>query len=397
MTDNNKRMPGHSKLAQLAIVVLCGGVVWMAYKMPWPPSVSEPLSAPELLPIKDVKPAWDGAYPFLVVRIVNSDPQHYRFETAISRIKPTVRHETPVNEVQVDLHSGLFVLRQTDLFVPDVMPLVLTRTYRPWSFYVRAFGVGTNHPYDICSTGTRFPYTYQDLNLEDEREIHFPRISKGTSYSDAVFRHSETSSEFFGAQNAWNGNGWTLDFRDGRRVVFPEAYHARSYAQGAPTDMSDSAGHHIHLNRDPARNLKQLVSPSGHAINLQYDGSNRIVEASDDSGNLREYGYDATGHLEIVTDGTRTLYRFRYEPLLSERGYDPYLMTRIEDGNGKVLLRNEFADHSRVSAQKLANGQVVRYEYLFNRRHDIVETTVTLPNGTQQHFFFKEGKPARNR
>ena len=46
---------------------------------------------------------------------------------------------------------------------------------------------------------------------------------------------------------------------------------------------------------------------------------------------------------------------------LFERGYDPYLMTQIEDGNGSVLLRNEFADHSRVSAQKLANGQVVIY------------------------------------
>jgi hypothetical protein len=68
-------------------------------------------------------------------------------------------------------------------------------------------------------------------------------------------------------------------------------------------------------------------------------------------------------------------------------------MTQIEDGNGSVLLRNEFADHSRVSAQKLANGQVVRYEYLYNRHHDIVETTVTLPDGQQQRFFFKEGKP----
>jgi hypothetical protein len=72
-------------------------------------------------------------------------------------------------------------------------------------------------------------------------------------------------------------------------------------------------------------------------------------------------------------------------------------MTRIEDGNGKVLLRNEFADHSRVSAQELANGQVVRFEYLYNRQNEIVETTVTLPNFTQQHFFFKEGKPAGKR
>ena len=93
----------------------------------------------------------------------------------------------------------MFVLRQTDLFVSDSAPLSLARTYRVGDFYSRAFGVGTNHPYDICPTGTRFPYTYMDLNLEDGRQIHFRRISQGTGYADAVFEHDETSSEFYGA------------------------------------------------------------------------------------------------------------------------------------------------------------------------------------------------------
>ena len=81
--------------------------------------------------------------------------------------------------------------------------------------------------------------------------------------------------------------------------------------------------------------------------------------------------------------------------LLHEHGYDPYLMTQVKDGSGTVLLRNEFADGSRVSAQKMADGQVIRYEYLFKGNHDIVETTVTLPGGKQQRFFFKDGKPVK--
>jgi YD repeat-containing protein len=233
------------------------------------------------------------------------------------------------------------------------------------------------------------------LNLEDDREIYFPRISKGTGYADAVFRHSETSSEFYDARDAWNGDGWTLNFADGRRFLFPEAYNARTYAQGAATDMSDGAGHHIRLVRDSVRNLKQLVSPSGRVINFKYDTANRIVEASDESGSLRDYDYDPTGHLDIITDKSNVLYRFRYERLLNERGYDPYLMTQIEDGGGAVLLRNEFADGSRVSAQTLADGEVIRYEYLFNRRHEIIRTVVTLPDGKQQRFLFeKNGQPA---
>src|SRR5580693_177839 len=174
-------MPGsHSKLGQYAIVALCAVVVWLVYKMPSRAPESELRHPPELLPITNIKPTWDGAYPFLVIRLVNSDPKHYRFEIAISNIQPTVRHETPVNEFEVDLHSGMFVLRQTDLFVADVIPLSLTRSYKGWDFEsrARAFGSGTNHPYDICPTGTRFPYTYMDLNLEDARQIHFLRISK---------------------------------------------------------------------------------------------------------------------------------------------------------------------------------------------------------------------------
>jgi hypothetical protein len=118
-----------------------------------------------------------------------------------------------VNEFQIDLHSGLFVLRQTDLFVPDLMPLVLTRTYRPCSSSLGLLG---------C----------------------------------------------------------------------------------AATDMSDSAGHHIRLNRDAVRTLKQLVSPSGHVINFKYDAANRIAEASDDSGTIN--GAECDRHEKCSGDSART-------------------------------------------------------------------------------------------
>src|SRR5215472_13153768 len=103
-------------------------------------------------------------------------------------VAPTVRHDNPVNEFEVDLHTGRFILRQTDLFVADAMPLSLTRTYITWDYHSRAFGVAGNHPYDVCPTGSRFPYTYSDLNLEDGQQIYFPRISKGTGYADDVSR-----------------------------------------------------------------------------------------------------------------------------------------------------------------------------------------------------------------
>ncbi len=349
-------------LAFLLLVVI--SVLLFRYK-PAPKTVKV-----ELLALNYPTPTWDGSYPSVVIPLA-PDSGRVNSQSSILLIKPTVRHDLPVNQAEVALDSGMFKLRQTDIFVSDVMPLVLTRTYRVWDTHSRALGVGANHPYDICPTGTRNPYTYMDLNLEDGRAIHFDRISKGTGYADAVFGHYATLSEFYRAQVAWNGEGWTLDFRDGRRFLFPEAYYAKNYAQGAPIEMRDARGNRIQLKRDKVRNLQALISPSGHKIMFKYDGSDRIIEAGDDAGDVRRYSYDPSGHVETVGDGSKLLYRFEYDPFLHERGYDPYLMTTIMDGDGRVLLRNLYKDNSRVSEQRLANGDVYRYDYLFDKQHNV--------------------------
>jgi YD repeat-containing protein len=342
----------------------------------------------ELLPFTDSPPAWNGSYPYVVISPV-AGPSPLKFQTSISLIQPTVRHDSPVNDFLVDLHTGRFILRQTDLFVPDVMALSLTRTYIVWDYHSRAFGVGGNHPYDICPTGTRLPYTYMDLNLEDFYHVHMRRISKGTGYADAVFRHEETASEFYGAQVAWNGNGWTLRFRDGRKFYFPEAYFSKNYAQGAATEMVDAEGHRIQLKRSKVRNLEELISPNGHRIRFQYDRADRIVEAEDDAGHVREYSYDSGGHLETVSDGSHILYRFEYQRLLNEAGYDPWLLTAILDGEWNVLLRNKYLQ-GRVSEQDLSDGEVYRYEYRLKGR-DVLQCTVTLPSGERKVFSFRDG------
>jgi YD repeat-containing protein len=369
------------------LLLACGAV--LLFRKQRSPTATLPL-------LKQSAPAWDGSYSFVVISPTAQSPSP-KFKVSISSQKPSVRHDSPVNEFQVDLHSGMFALRQTDLFIPDVMPLSLTRTYRVWDERSRAFGIGANHPYDICPTGTRFPYTYLDLNLEDGRQIHFPRISTGTGYADAVYRHEETSSEFYGAQFSWNGDGWTLDFADRRVFLFPEAYAAKNCAQGATTEMRDEKGNRIQLKRDKVRNLEELVSPSGHAIAFKYDGSDRIIEADDDAGHIRKYSYYSHGHLETVSDGERVLYRFEYVRLPQPAGYDPYFMTSITDGHGTELIRNWYADGSRVSKQRLADGQVFGYNYLFDGRFQVVETVVTLPSGQERRFFFRDGMPSNEK
>jgi hypothetical protein len=366
------------KWALVVILVCLAAALWW-----WP---SPPVKV-ELLPFSNMPPAWDGSQPWLIISpIAGSTP--LKFRTEIAMVKPTVRHESPVNEFVVNLRNGNFKLLQTDLFVPDIMPLCLTRTYFAWNPWSRAFGVGMNHPYDICPTGTRFPYTFMDLNLEDGNVVYLPRISKGTGYADAVFRHDRSSSEFFGAQIAWNGNGWTMTFHDGSKIFFPEAYFAKNFAQGAPTEILDAEGHRIQLKRSKARNLEELISPGGHTIKFKYGFADRIAEAWDDAGHIRKYSYDRTGHLHTVSDGTQLLYRFEYERLMGGDN-DPYLLTAVLDGNWNVLVKNKFLN-GRVSEQTLGDGEVYRYEYQF-KGAEVTQTTVTLASGDKRVFFFHDG------
>jgi YD repeat-containing protein len=343
----------------------------------------------ELLPFTDSPPAWDGSQPWMVISPIAGD-RSIRFKVAIEMVKPTVRHDAPVNDFVVNLRNGNFKLRQTDLFVPDLMPLALTRTYFAWEFHRRAFGVGTNHPYDICPTGTRFPYTYQDLNLEDGSVVYMPRVSKGTGYADAVFRHDLSSSEFYGAMTAWNGNGWTMTFRDGRKIYFPEAYYAKNFAQGAATEIVDAEGHRIQLKRSKVRNLEELISPGGHRITLKYDALDRIVEARDDAGHIRRYSYGDDAHVSDVSDGSHVVYRFEYQRIMPGADNDPWLMAAVLDGDWNLLLRNKFFN-GRVVEQMLGNGEIYRYEYVV-KGSEVLQTTVTFPNGEKQSFSFRNGR-----
>lgn len=378
VVHDHGRLSSRWKWGIVIFLIALAAAIWW-----WPAPVKV-----ELLPFSNVPPAWDGSQPWLIISpISGSKPIKFRVEIAM--VKPTVWHDSAVNEFVVNLRNGNFKMLQTDLFVPDVIPLCLTRTYYAWNPASHAFGVGTNHPYDICPTGTRFPYTYMNLNLEDGYKVYMPRISKGSGYADAVFRHDRSSSEFYGAQIAWNGNGWTMTFRDGRKIYFHEAYYAKNYAQGAPTDMVDAEGHRIQLKRNSARNLDELISPSGHTIRFKYDSADRIVEARDEADHIRKYSYDQSGHLNWVSDGKRILYRFDYQRLINEGSTDPYLLTAVLDGDWNVLLRNKFLN-GRVSEQILGNGAVYRYEYLFEG-NDVILTTVTLPGGEKKKFSFRNG------
>ena len=144
----------------------------------------------------------------------------------------------------------------------DVFHVPINRSYRSndWVHFnpVHAFGRITNHPYAVAPVGTRNPYTYRIVALEDADFLYFDRISKGTGYADAVYQPTETSTKYYKAVISWNGAGWTLRLADGSEVRFPESYSAKNAGRGAPTEMLDANGSLLELRRDPQRNLQEI-------------------------------------------------------------------------------------------------------------------------------------------
>jgi hypothetical protein len=313
------------------------------------------------------------------------------FTSSIVNQPPTLSHQEPVDQFEVDLHSGEFILRQTDFFMADAIPLAFVRTYHSWNYKSAAFGMGSSHPYDIALTGDRKPYTFVDLNLEDGRSIHFKRISEGSGFTDAIYEHDETSSPFYGAQFSWERSGnWKFLMHDGSSYIFPEAYHAKNLAQAAAYEIRDAAGHRMQLIRDHTGNLNRVISPADHILDLTFDESARIVRAEDDNENIRYYKYNSTGHLTQITQNGHALYTFEYETLPVRKGWDDHFMARIFDEKGQKILENKYA-RTRLVEQHLEGGGIYHFNYQLETG-EVVATTVKYPDGKVKVFHFYRGR-----
>jgi RHS repeat-associated protein len=288
----------------------------------------------------------------------------------------------------VDLGTGLFVLRKTDLVIQDVLPIVVTRTYRQGDNVSRAFGLGTTHPYDLYLWSAR-QWQEADLILPDGGRIHYIRISPGTGFTDAEFEHREsatttaTPTAFYASRIKWNGNGWNLTLKDGTMYVF---------GNEAPLNaIRDRYGNQLTISRagtnvfgSPIGNITRITSPNGRWIEFTYDPRNRIVSAKDNIGRVVAYAYDATdltGRLVSVTNPKQELTRYTYDGTNRDR-----LLT-ITDAKGITFLTNVYDSNGRTVKQTQADGSTYTFAYTLTGGK-VTQTDVTDPRGIVRRVTF---------
>lgn len=330
----------------------------------------------------------------------------------------------------VDVSTGLFVYRHTDSYLPDMIPINITRTYRQADAKPRAFGVGTTIGYDISLVGDTSQYSYTDLVLPDGGRIHYYRTSPGTSYLGAVFTHNSTPTIFYGSTISYQRtslvNGlWILRFKDGTVWTFPDVVNCPPCGGTPLLSIQDRYGNTLTISRPTSDNISQITSPNGRWVQLTYDSCNRIQQITDDIGRSTYYSYDnsncSLGRLHTVTDpdqGVTTYCWFgsacpnssapsktestSYHPAVHDSapasGSSPtplewvYVgipgcatsteMTSIIDARNIEYLQNQYDTNCRVQTQTLTNTGTYTFNYVLDSTGYVTQTQVTDPNSS---------------
>jgi RHS repeat-associated protein len=281
----------------------------------------------------------------------------------------------------VDCATGLFLNSATDLVINDIMPIEISRTYRPRDAVSRAFGIGTNLAYDIFLVGDTNPWTYQELILPDGGRIRYNRISPGTSFSDAVYEHKSSATSYYGSilKRGATGCYWDLALMNGSHICFPESMNSGSARHAAALSMSDRYGNALTFTRTND-NLTRITSPSGRTVDLQYDSANRITQATDNIGRTVKYEYDAQGRLAKVTDPLGHFEAFTYD--------STHRMLTVQDKRGNMMVTNEYDGNGRVAKQTYADGTTNLFAYTLDASNRVVQTDITNERGVVKRTVF---------
>lgn len=291
----------------------------------------------------------------------------------------------------MDLGTGLFVHNQTDLVLPDVIPITLSRTYRQNDPTSRSFGKGATNPYDMFIYGDTA--NYGEIILPDGSRVHFDRIPNSNPY---LYEHTTSPTQFYKAtMKLLTGSGgdytWEVKLLDGTiyqfkvKVLVGDIFGVHE-STNALTLIQDRYGNKITITRDENMRMTRVTSPNGRWIDFGYsDTTTRIATATDNSGRVVSYLYDGSGRLWKVTDPKSGITEYIYDS--NDR------MLTIKDPRGHITLTNEYDPASgRVTKQTMPDDGFFLFTYTVDANGKVTQTDVTDPRGFVRRAAFNAEK-----
>lgn len=266
----------------------------------------------------------------------------------------------------VDLATGTYVASRTDIAIPDVMPISISRTYQQFDATSNAFG-GWTMSYDLSlyqASGST------DINVVLSDRTQIPFALQSTDVWKVV---SVPAGAFYGATltkvdnpNYAHTKQFQVTMRDQTKLRF----------DGDPPnqllEIEDANGNQVTLTRDGANGasgkITRITSPNGRYLALTYTGTH-VTQVTDNIGRTLTYGYDTATNtlLTTVLDADQTVLPAAQQvPVTYAYDGNKRLYT-IQDKRKNVVLTNHYdAATGKLTQQDLPDGTFWKYGYQSN-------------------------------
>lgn len=297
----------------------------------------------------------------------------------------------------VDLQTGLFFRRWSDLSVNDTMPLVVDRTANSIPDMGSPFGLGSGTSLRMTlssSDGFQTP----KIVLSCGEVLQFDLVAGAATWPlvGTVWQHRRTRSAFYGATLQFltdatpEGAHWVVTMKDGSQIWFDR--HVPNHL----ARRIDRFGNTVNYVYNGGF-LVGMVSPNGRTIGFTYNTKNMISTAFDHTGRTVQYAYRSIGegldiHGSVLTsvtypDGTSEHYTYS-KVTKGGANLETWMIESIVDRRGNTAVKNEFDEFgSIVLKQTYADGSTTTFDY---ERVDgrIQAATVTDGEGNKERTEF---------
>jgi len=277
----------------------------------------------------------------------------------------------------VECSSGVFLHQRVDVFLPDVLPIQIERTYRPGDSVVRPFGIGTTHNYAMYLQVSPSGYSTVNLVLPDGAiiDFHATTVTSNGLGTQTLYQHTSSPSEYFGAMlygyisDPQVGEAWKLTKKDGTQYFFI------NNATGQLGYVVDRNGNQLSFTYNASNQLGVLTSPNGRYVSFAYDSGGRISSIQDNSGRAWTYTYTAAtgGYLQQVTYPDNTTESYAYDGLGR--------MLTVTDRRGNTMVANTYDSNNRVTLQTYADGTTNAFSYTTTASGQVTQTNITDERG----------------
>ncbi|MEU3774324.1 RHS repeat-associated core domain-containing protein [Streptomyces sp. NPDC032472] len=301
----------------------------------------------------------------------------------------------------VDVATGEMLLPHTDLSLPGVLPLVLSRThlsnYRYGQWFGRTWASTLDERIELDPVSAGAVWAREDGSLlvyprlpalggEPVLPVEGPRLAlehAGTHEDVTTYTVTDpigVTRHFTGSPYRESPAYWlsSVEDRHGSRLSFARR------PDGAPTSVKHSGGYLVQVSVEDGRvgalhlrtpdglvqvkafgydergNLAAVTNSSGRALGLAYDAHDRVVSWTDRNNSTYTYVYDSSGRVvrTLGPDGFLSS-SFSYEGRHTETGHR---ITRYTDSAGATTVFH-INDALQIVAETDALGATTHYSF----------------------------------